>query len=131
MGKIKVLFIQEKKIKNKAKVFTLGDIIEKLVPDTYEIDYISIKENIVEKIDQFKPQIIYIGQSKAFDILELVMRIKELFPLTVILANLSDRVNDQQELIIKLKEAGVYKCYYSTLIIETLVHDMFVALNME
>lgn len=59
------------------------------------------------------------------------MRIKELFPLVVILANLSDSVKDQQEMILKLKEAGVYKCYYSTLIIDTLIHDMFVALNME
>ncbi len=131
MEKIKMLFIQEKKVKNRAKTLLLGDVIEKLVPDTYEIDYISIKENIIGKIDQFQPQIIYIGQSKAFGILELVMRIKELFPWMVILANLSDRVGDQQELIIKLKEAGVYKCYYSTLIVETLVHDMFVALNME
>lgn len=131
MEKIKMLFIQEKKVKNKEKVLLLGDIIEKEVPDTYEIDYISIKENIIGKIDQFQPQIIYIGQSKAFDILELVTRIKERFPGVVILANISDNVSDQQELIIKLKEAGVYKCYYSTLIVETLVHDMFVALNME
>ncbi len=131
MENIKMLFIQEKKVKNRAKGLLLGDIIEKLVPDTYEIDYISIKENIIGKIDQFQPKIIYIGQSKAFDILELVMRIKELFPQMVILANLSDSVSDQQELIIKLKEAGVYKCYYSTLIVETLIHDMFVALNME
>ncbi len=131
MEKIKVLFIQEKKIKNKAKVVTLGDVIEKQVPGTYEFDYISIKENIIGKIDQFQPQIIYIGQSKAFDIFELVKRIKELFPAAVILASLSDSVKDQQKMIEKLKEAGVYKCYYSTLIIETLVHDMFVALNME
>lgn len=131
MGKIKILFIQEKKIRNKAKVLTVGDIIEKQVPDTYEINYISIKEDVVGKIEQFQPEIVYIGQSKTFDILEFVKRIKRLFPAMVILVNLSDSVNDQQELIIKLKEAGVYKCYYSTLIIETLIHDMFVALNME
>lgn len=131
MGKIKILFIQEKKIRNKAKVLTVGDIIEKQVPDTYEINYISIKEDVVGKIEQFQPEIVYIGQSKTFDILAFVKRIKRLFPAMVILVNLSDSVNDQQELIIKLKEAGVYKCYYSTLIIETLIHDMFVALNME
>lgn len=95
------------------------------------MDYISIKENIIGKLEQFQPQIIYIGQSKAFDILELVTRIKELFPEMVVIVNLSDNVSDQQELIVKLKEAGVYKCYYSTLIVETLIHDMFVALNME
>lgn len=131
MEKIKVLFVQEKQIKNKAKVLTLGDIIEKEVPDTYEIDYISKKEDIIGKIGQFHPQIIIIGQSKSFDILELVMRIKELFPLVVILANLSDSVNEQQKMVIKLKDAGVYKCYSSALSIDTLVNDMFVALNME
>ena len=131
MKKIKVLFIQEKKIKNKKKVLTLGDVIEKQIPDTYEIDYISIKENVIKKIGDFQPQILFICQGKAFDILEWVMRIKELFPLIVVFANISDNVKEQQEMIIKLKDAGVYKCYYSTIIIETLIHDMFVALNME
>ena len=131
MEKIKMLFIQEKKIKKRQKSLLLGDVIEKCVPDTYEMDYISIKENIIGKLEQFEPQIIYIGQSKAFDILELVTRIKELFPEVVVIVNLSDNVSDQQELIVKLKEAGVYKCYYSTLIVETLIHDMFVALNIE
>lgn len=49
MRKIKVLFIQEKQIKNRAKVLTLGDLIEKEVPDTYEIDYVSIKKNVIKK----------------------------------------------------------------------------------
>lgn len=131
MEKIKVLFIQEKKVKNKKKVLTLGDVIEKQIPDTYEIDYISIKENVIKKIGDFQPQILFICQSKAFDILEWVMKIKELFPLIVVLVNISDNVKEQQEMIVKLKDAGVYKCYYSTIIIETLIHDMFVALNME
>ena len=43
MEKIRVLFIQEKKIK-KGKIITLGDLIENEVPDTYQVDYVSAKE---------------------------------------------------------------------------------------
>lgn len=131
MKKIKVLFIQEKQIKNRAKVLTLGDLIEKEVPDTYEIDYVSIKENVIEKIDSYRPQIIFASQSKAFDILELVQKIRKLFPMTIILVNLSNLVSEEQEMACRLKEAGAYKCYSSTLSLDTLIHDMFVALNME
>ena len=131
MRKINVLFIQGKKMKKNTKVITLGDMIEKQVPDTYEVDYVSVKENVIKKINQFQPQIIYIFQSNAFDILGMVMRIKEMFPEVVILANLSDSVNCPQEMMAELKDAGVYKCYHSTLILETLIHDMFVALNRE
>lgn len=131
MRKINVLFIQGKKIKHRANVITLGDMIEKLVPDTYEIDYVSVKEDVIKKINQFRPQIIYIFQNNSFDILSMVMRIKEMFPEAVILANISDSISRPQEVMAELKEIGVYKCYHSTLILETLVHDMFVALNRE
>lgn len=131
MEKINILFIQDRKMKKKRNTITLGDMINKQVPDTYEIDYISIKENVIGKIKQFQPQIIYIFQSNAFDILELVTRIKEEFPRVVILTNLSDSVKSPQEMMAELKDAGVYKCYHSTFILETLIHDMFVALNME
>ena len=43
MEKIRVLFIQEKKIK-KGKIITLGDLIENEVSDTYQVDYVSAKE---------------------------------------------------------------------------------------
>lgn len=131
MEKINILFIQDRKIKKKRNTVTLGDMINKQIPDTYEIDYISVKENMIGKIEQFQPQIIYIFQSNAFDILELVKRIKEEFPEVVILTNLSDGVKSPQKMMAELKDAGVYKCYHSTLILETLIHDMFVALNME
>lgn len=43
MEKINILFIQDRKIKKKRNTVTLGDMINKQVPDTYEIDYISVK----------------------------------------------------------------------------------------
>ena len=131
MEKIKVLFIQEKRIKNKKKVVTLGDIIEKEVPDTYEIDYASIKDNVMGRIKEFSPQILLIAQSKAIDVLGLVKKVKESFPSVVILVNLSVAADSEQEMMRKLKAAGVYKCYSSILSVDSLIHDMFVSLNME
>ena len=131
MDKIKVLYIQEKKIKRKGNNMTLGDVINTMVPDTYEMDYISAKENIREKIDTFQPQIIHISQSNTFDILNMVKEIRAIMPTVVIMVCLSDGVKNPQRLMDELKDAGVYKCYGLTLVIETLIHDMFVSLNME
>lgn len=130
MKKINVLFIQEKKIK-KGKMITLGDLIENEVPDTYQMDYVSAKENILEKAQKFKPQIIFISQSAAYDIFGLIKQIKESDPEVVILVNLTTAVESEKKTIEVLKELGVYKCYSSVLSVDSLVHDMFVSLNME
>lgn len=130
MEKIKVLFIQEKEIK-KGKMITLGDLIENEVPDTYEIDYVSAKENILDKVKKFGPQIIFIAQSKAYDIFDLIQKIKAIDSEMVILVNLATAAEAEQKMMNKLKELGVYKCYLSALSVDSLVHDMFVSLNME
>ncbi|MBE6024465.1 MAG: hypothetical protein E7231_14975 [Cellulosilyticum sp.] len=131
MGKIHVLYVQEKKIKNKKKIVTLGSMIDTMVPDTYEMDYTSIKEDIFDKIDQFQPKIVHIFQSNACDIVDLVTNIKQSHPEIIIFVSLSDAVSNPLEMMEELKAAGVYKSYGLTLIMETLIHDMFVALNME
>ena len=77
MEKIRVLFIQEKKIK-KGKMITLGDLIENEVPDTYQVDYVSAKENILDKVKTFEPKIIFIAQSIAYDIFSLIKKIMEI-----------------------------------------------------
>lgn len=131
MDKIRVLYVQEKRIKEKDKAMTIGGVIDSMVPDTYEMDYIGIKENILKKVEAFKPHIIHISQSPKVDILEMVNNIRKTFPSIVIFVSISDHVSNQQEVILQLKDAGVYKCYGFTLVIENLIHDMFVALNME
>ena len=130
MEKIKVLFIQEKKIK-KGKMITLGDLIEKEVPDTYDTDYVSAKENILDKVKNFEPQIVFIAQSKAYDIFDLIKKIKGMKHEIVVLVILTTVAESEQKLMNKLKELGVYKCYSSALSVDSLVHDMFVSLNME
>ena len=130
MEKIRVLFVQEKKIK-KGKMITLGDLIENEVPDTYQVDYVSAKENILDKVKGFEPKIIFIAQSTAYDVFSLIKQFKEGNPDVVILVNLTATVETEQKIIETLMNLGVYKCYSSVLSVDSLVHDMFVSLNME
>ena len=130
MDRIRVLFVQEKKIK-KGKVITLGDLVEKEVPDTYEMDYISAKENILDKVKKFDPQILFIAQCKAYDVFDLVKRVKGIKPDVIVLVNLTMVAESEQEAVNRLKGLGVYKCYSSALSVDSLIHDMFVSMNME
>ena len=130
MEKIRVLFVQEKKIK-KGKMITLGDLIENEVQDTYQVDYVSAKENILDKVKGFEPKIIFIAQSTAYDVFSLIKQFKEGNPDVVILVNLTAAVEAEQKIIETLMNLGVYKCYSSVLSVDSLVHDMFVSLNME
>ncbi len=129
MTKIKVLFIQEKKIKKGA--ITISDLIENEVPDTYEFEHVSAKGNIMGKVAEFHPQIVFISNSKAYDIFELVQKIKELDPEIVILAMVFTDFGSEREMMDRLTDLGVYKCYTSQLSVDSLIHDMFVSLNME
>ncbi len=129
MPKIKVLFIQEKKVKKGA--ISLSDLIENEVLDTYEFGHVSAKGNIMGKVADFHPQIVFISNSKAYDIFELVEKIKEFDSESVILAMVYTNLGSEREMMDKLAEMGVYKCYTSQLSVDSLIHDMFVSLNME
>lgn len=129
MAKIKVLFIQEKKIKKGA--ISLSDLIENEVPDTYEFEHVSAKEDIIGKVAGFHPQIVFVSNSKAYDIFDLVQKIKELDSEIVILAMVYTNLGSEREMMDGLTETGVYKCYTSQLSVDSLIHDMFVSLNME
>lgn len=131
MKKIKVFFVNPKRIKKKSKVKTLGDLIDAEVPDTYEFIHICVKDDIKKMISEHRPEIIFLSQDKSMDALELVKEIKSLQPSTVIFVVLSDMISDETETINEFKTAGAYKCYLSTLVIDTLTHDMYVALNLE
>ncbi|MCD7785015.1 MAG: hypothetical protein LUH18_05475 [Oscillospiraceae bacterium] len=129
MDKIKVLFIQEKKVKKGA--ITISDLIENEVPDTYEFDRVSAKEDIMGKVAELHPQIVFISNGKAYDIFELVRKIKELGSEIVILAMVFTDFGSEREMMDRLTGLGVYKCYTSQLSVDSLIHDMFVSLNME
>ncbi|MCD8006524.1 MAG: hypothetical protein LUF29_06050 [Oscillospiraceae bacterium] len=129
MPKIKILFIQEKKVKKGA--ISLSDLIENEVPDTYEFEHVNAKEDIISKVAEFSPQIVFISNSKAYDIFELVQRIKGLDSEIVILAMVFTDFDSEREMMDRLTDLGAYKCYTSQLSVDSLIHDMFVSLNME
>ena len=128
--KIKLLFIQEK-IVHKANALTLGDLIEKQAPDTYEMDRVSAKEDILGKVKEFGPQIVMISDCKSYDVFDLIKKIKELDSKIVILVSVLADAGEEHERMERLKEIGVYKCYTSRLSVDSLIHDMFVSLNLE
>lgn len=131
MEKIKVLFVQLKRIKKNAKVRTMGDVIEMIAPDAYECSHICYKDDIMGTITELKPEIVFLHNHKSIDALKLVKEIKSLHPSTVLFVMLSDMDDDDQETMDRFLEAGAYKCCISTLSMDMLVHDMYVALNLE
>lgn len=131
MEKIRVLFVQTKKVRKSATVRTLGDIIEMAAPDAYEFSYVYGKSNLLGTVDEVRPEIVFLPTQKSVNALELVKEIKALYPSTAIFIMLSGREEDEQKTVEDFRAAGAYKCCLPTLSIEGLVHDMYVALNLE
>lgn len=131
MDKIKAMFVSEKQIKKSANTITLGDLINNEVPDTYDIVYACIKDDIIEQITRERPQILFIAQVKGYNLYELVEKIKDYSPEIVILVSLDASLDNEQEAIERFTEIGVYKCYSTSFSIDALIHDMFVSMNME
>ena len=129
--KIRVLFINSKKTKRRKTTRTIEDLIEIETPDTYEFINEDFGCNIVEQIKEHKPEIIFLNDNKSTNIMELIKKIKATDPSIKVFVIISNVIDDEQELIDKYQKAGVYKCYFSTLVLDTLIHDMYVSLNLE
>lgn len=127
--KIKVMFVCSKKQKQKTK--TLDELIEIEAPDVYDFINVYSRENVIEQVNKHRPKIIFLSQNKSINALELVKKIKSMHPSIVVFVILSDMLDDEQETIDEYMAAGAYKCYFSALVLDTLVHDMYVALNLE
>ena len=130
--KIKVLFPRLEKKSPKPKKIPMGgvmrleDFIEKSAPDMYEFIYANVEEEDIVK--QAEIVLITHIESKSMRNLELLKKVKQLNPLaSVFILN----VDDEQETIDEYMAAGAYKCYLQPLMIPTLAHDMYVALNLE
>lgn len=130
MEKIKVLFVQEKRARKNFPL--LVECFENEAPDTYEMTDVGTKENIVAKLEEFKPHIVIIMQnSRNVNVYDIAQKIKNTFPQQIIFVSLLDTIGNQEKVIQDLKDVGVYKCYFSAMLIDTLIHDMYVALNRE
>lgn len=129
--KIKVLITIEKKLKQKTTNKTLGDFIEIEVPDMYEFIFVYGEENIIKQVDKLRPEIIFINKSKRMDTLKLLKTIKQLHPSATIFIFLPNIDDEEQETIDEYMTAGAYKCFSSIMVLDSLIHDMHVALNLE
>ena len=132
-AKIKVLLTSKKKPPKKSPKgsIRIEDFIEKEVPSMYEFIYGIGEEDIINQVDKHRPEIILITQGVTMDDLELLKKIKQHHPLSIVFMLLLNMIDDEQETIDEYMAYGAYKCFLQPLMIETLVHDMYVALNLE
>lgn len=128
MKKIKLLSIGNKKIKSADKA-SWERLIDRYAPELYENFYAVGDEQAIQYIEDLKPEIILLPDDMK-DSFSLVEKIKELAPSSVILVVLGT-VDDEQEAMEEFGKRGAYKCYPVPLSMDTLTHDMYVALNLE
>lgn len=128
MNKIKLLSIGNKKIKLAEKA-NWEKLMERYAPNLYEYSYAIGDKEAIKQVTELKPEIIIVSNDMK-DTLGLVEKIKEINPAGTIFVVLG-MVDDEQEAIDAFREKGVYKSYPAPLSLDTLTHDMYVALNLE
>lgn len=128
MQKIKLLSIGNKKLKPVDKL-NWEKLIERYAPDLYEYSYAIGEKDAIKQVTDSKAEIIMVTNAMK-DALGLVERIKEINPASAVFVVLG-MVDDEQEVMDAFKEKGAYKCYSIPLSLDTLTHDMYVALNLE
>lgn len=129
--KIKVLFIHPRKRRRKTSAKTLTTLIQMEVPDLYEFSDVYLSEDIIGQVEKQRPEIIFMCQHKSFNAIETLKKIKQVHSSAAVFVVLSNMIKDEQETINAFLSAGAYKCYFATLVIDTLIHDMYVCLNLE
>lgn len=129
--KVKVLFMLSKKDNRKTKSKRLGDIIEVEAPDMYDFLYSYGEDEATKLADELHPEILFLSHVEEGNSLEFLKKIKQIHPTMQVFVILSNMLSDEQEAIEKYMAAGAYKCFFSIMNIETLIHDMYVSLNLE
>ena len=125
--KIKILSVGHKKIK-KEESQNWDRLLERYAPGVYEtINAVGEKEAINQTV-LFAPKIIMISE-KIKDPMGLLKKIKSILPNATVFIMLS--IADDDEIIHDYIANGAYKCYTIPLVMDTLMHDMYVSLNME
>ena len=128
-AKKKILSIGNKKWKSR-DVENWNHLIEEYAPGLYE-NYRAIGEReAIEQVKQLQPEIIMMT-NRMEGVLELLSKIKQIHPEGAVFVVLAEAEDDEQAAMDEFKARGAYKCYSTPLSMDTLVHDMYVALNME
>ena len=134
--KVKVLSINTKRKRKTLKGsadsgMTLAKCMEQFAPGLYTFSEAYV-EDAIGAVETLRPEVIWIAQEASKDCSELVKEIKRVHPTAVIFLMFVGLVDDEQEMMEKFYALGTYKCYFlPPLMLDTLAHDMYVALNLE
>lgn len=134
--KVKVLSINTKKKKTPSKGsadsgMSLIKCMEQFAPGLYTFSEAYVADAI-GAVETLRPEVIWMTQEASKDCSELVIEIKRVHPTAAIFLMFIGLVDDEQEMMERFYSLGVYKCYFlPPLMLDTLAHDMHVALNME
>lgn len=128
MEKIKLLSVGNKKMKTSEKQ-SWEALVDRYAPELYQNFYAVDEKEALKIAKEIKPEIIIVANIMK-NTLELVKILKQVNPDGVILVVLG-MVEDEQEATEAFKAQGAYKCYPAPLSMDTLIHDMYVALNLE
>ena len=110
---------------------SLVSFIEHVEPDMYEFSFAAGETNAIIQVDKLRPDIIFMPHDKSINSFELLKNIKQLHPTAPVFILINTMIDDEQEVINEYMASGAYKCYLPPLNIDTLVHDMYVSLNLE
>jgi len=129
-NKVKLLMAGSNK-KSKSFMASLEAMIERqYAPDMYDFLTTIGESETMKQLAAFQPEIVLLFNGDGKATLGLLKAIKQQLPLTPVLIPLSIG-DDEQAVTDALMACGAYKCYPQPMLIDTVVHDMFVALNLE
>lgn len=126
--KVKLLLIGNKRVKP-TEAENTKRLFDNYAPGLYDITHLVGTEDCIKSVDVLCPRIIIIND-KIKGAKELLEKIKQIRPEIVVFVFLS-AVDDEQHAIDEYMQRGAYKCYMPPIIMDTLAHDMYVALHLE
>lgn len=108
--------------------------VEMYAPDMYKLLYSAGEKDTLKQVKELRPEIVLILPSilkgNLQDGARMVKEIKQINPETAVFVNLGV-VSDEQEAVEMFMACGAYKSYITPVAMDTLFHDMYVALNLE
>ena len=128
-NRVNLLLIANKK-RRSAEVENTKRLFEEYAPGLYNIFHLVGTEDVVNQIIDLKPGIIVLNDD-VNNSLELTKQIKQILPNTAIFIFMLSIVDDEQEAIDEYMSSGAYKCYLPPIVMDTMIHDMYVSLNLE
>ncbi len=120
-----------RKLKKKEQNMSLEAVIEDKTKGLYEFRK-AIYSNAVETVKKINPNIVWLFDDGKFDVDTILKEIHSINSQIAIFIMVTGNYEDEQEVGDYFVSLGAYKCYFiPPLLLDSLIHDMYVALNME